>query len=289
MKNVSWICINVADGVGGWASIGIDAGRYARRLMKNAERHVISNVDTDPRNILHEAHKNMGKVIGSTTACIATIDEQILKCANLGDSGFILLRYGVSYDDEGDMSGNCCWRVEKISADQQHYFNCPYQLGTDSGELPKDAEVYEFPLETFDILILATDGLFDNLFAHQIVDCVSRHFPSLIALQRRSKQAIDSLTEELANEAKRVSELNEADTPFTRAAKASNVDFFSGKEDDITLIVSLVVNATNENCQDSWIENMSPRLSSFQISSPSNTTVADSPSSASTHSPGSSW
>ena len=47
--------IGVADGVGGWSRAGIDAGAFARSLMRHAER---SN-DDDPQGRLWE-HRRPG-------------------------------------------------------------------------------------------------------------------------------------------------------------------------------------------------------------------------------------
>ena len=53
--------------------------------------------------------------IGSSTACIMVLDKksQMLHSANLGDSGFLVIRHG---------------SVVHQSSEQQHYFNTPYQL-----------------------------------------------------------------------------------------------------------------------------------------------------------------
>lgn len=48
--------------------------------------------------------------------------------ANIGDSGFILMRKRI---------GN--YEKKYRSSDQQHVFNQPYQLGT-GGDQPEDAE-----------------------------------------------------------------------------------------------------------------------------------------------------
>ncbi len=52
---------------------------------------------------------------GSSTACIIIIDneKQTLHSANLGDSGFLVVRGG---------------KVVHRSEEQQHYFNTPFQL-----------------------------------------------------------------------------------------------------------------------------------------------------------------
>ena len=50
-------------------------------------------------------------------------------------------------------------------------FNFPYQLGT-SGDDPMSANQETHPVEDNDIFILGTDGLWDNLFAIQLIGLI---------------------------------------------------------------------------------------------------------------------
>ena len=125
-----------------------------------------------------EAARNLQPPIeGRSTGCVVTVEREattgsgILNATVLGDSGFMVLAppgqgpttaggWGVRYtcDDE---------RIEE----QQHYFNCPFQLGTlGGGEMntPADAFHVSVSLEPGDVVIVATDGLFDTLFDEDI-------------------------------------------------------------------------------------------------------------------------
>ena len=53
-------------------------------------------------------------------------------------------------------------------------FNTPVQLGPTSSTKPHDARVFTVPVEEDDILILASDGLSDNLWDKDILDEVVR-------------------------------------------------------------------------------------------------------------------
>ena len=55
-------------------------------------------------------------------------------------------------------------------------FNTPVQLGPTSSTKPHDARVFTIPVQQDDILILASDGLSDNLWDKDILDEVVR-FP----------------------------------------------------------------------------------------------------------------
>lgn len=106
----------------------------------------------------------MTKAKGSTTATMAflTQDKQLKTC-NIGDSGYLLLRRGES--------GN----LESVfrSTSQQHYFNCPYQFGIHNKKPPSDQAFSTVHLiEENDILVLGTDGLWDNLFDQDIIDLI---------------------------------------------------------------------------------------------------------------------
>ncbi len=66
----------------------------------------------------------------------------------------------------------CLLVIWSQSDTKQHEFNTPYQLsypelkfGTD---FAKDGLVYDVPIESGDVLIMGSDGLFDNLFPEDI-------------------------------------------------------------------------------------------------------------------------
>lgn len=55
-------------------------------------------------------------------------------------------------------------------ANDEVSWNCPFQMGTDSSHNPKDhGDSYSFDLKKNDIIVLATDGLWDNLSNPEIM------------------------------------------------------------------------------------------------------------------------
>lgn len=66
---------------------------------------------------MHITHRNkyLFFLLGSSTACIVSLhrEERTIYTANLGDSGFLIIRDG---------------EVVHRSLEQQHYFNTPFQL-----------------------------------------------------------------------------------------------------------------------------------------------------------------
>ena len=116
-------CIGVADGVGGWAEVGVDPGLYSRELMSHA-LNLLDGIDGVhpgvPQSILEGAHAKT-RARGSCTACIVCLHDGKAHASNLGDSGFLISRDGA---------------VAFISPQQQHEFNFPYQIG-DQGRLAR--------------------------------------------------------------------------------------------------------------------------------------------------------
>lgn len=93
---------------------------------------------------------------------MATLDEKapIIYTANLGDSGYMLLR------KEG---------IDLVqlfrSKEQQHSFNFPFQVGT-GGDDPARADTQVHEVRHGDIIILGSDGLWDNLFDIKVIDLI---------------------------------------------------------------------------------------------------------------------
>lgn len=72
--------IGVADGVGGWAELGINSGKYSRELMSNSVAAIFDEPKgaIDPSRVLEKAH-SCTKSKGSSTACIIALNEKVQK------------------------------------------------------------------------------------------------------------------------------------------------------------------------------------------------------------------
>lgn len=70
--------IGVADGVGGWADVGINAGEFARELMSNSVSAIQEEPmgSVDPAKVLEKAHSSI-KAKGSSTACIISLTNEV--------------------------------------------------------------------------------------------------------------------------------------------------------------------------------------------------------------------
>ena len=84
----------VCDGVGGWATQGIDPADYSRGLAKNVEKNFFKSKEPENlKDVLILANEQT-KVVGSSTCVFAAIDpkEEIVNTCNLGDSSYLWLR-----------------------------------------------------------------------------------------------------------------------------------------------------------------------------------------------------
>lgn len=222
--------LGVADGVGSWARKGIDAGKYARELMCNAlvEMENQDKVSANPWMALNRAYIDT-KAEGSSTACVLTLgglskNVDIIHAVNMGDSGFLVIRSG---------------KIVYQSPAQQHKFNVPYQLrksSLDKNNTPLRAQVFAVPVQTGDIVVLATDGLFDNLFSYEIEDIINK-------CRENEKEKVEEVMAKALATAAREESLfrwGSNSTPFSVAAAKEERCHSGGKYDDVTVIVARI-------------------------------------------------
>ena len=73
------VTIGVADGVGGWNTLGINPAIFAWDLMETAKVAAQEQPEPLPWNILEEAYDTVkakgDEVAGSSTACIVTLGK----------------------------------------------------------------------------------------------------------------------------------------------------------------------------------------------------------------------
>jgi len=208
--------IGVFDGVGGWSNVGVDPREYSLSLAFYCKQAADEEKSlAHPLEILRYGYDSSKHIMGSSTACIVNITGNQFLSANLGDSGFRIIR-----DHQ----------VVLASQSQQHRFNMPYQLGTQSDDHPGMAAIQSFNLEAGDYIVLGTDGLFDNLYDKDII-VVIQSLPEGISMT--------SVAAAIAQRAYEVSKLEEVDIPFNEMAKIYGMSFWdNGKQDDITVIVA---------------------------------------------------
>ncbi|KAI3969234.1 hypothetical protein MKW92_045165 [Papaver armeniacum] len=156
--------------------------------------------NADPMRVLRDTFINTNAQ-GSSTACILTLTN--------------------------DKVGRSVYH----SPTQLHGFNYPYQLGCGIySDTPSSADVLEFKeVMSGDVIVMGTDGLFDNLFTSEI-----------------EKIILDAEEEAISRGGKIDPKKKSLDpnnpTPFAEAQKEYYIlsKGTGGKVDDITVIVSYV-------------------------------------------------
>jgi serine/threonine protein phosphatase PrpC len=195
--------VGVADGVGGWAEVHVDAGEYARQLMAACARAVDGARELQPDAVLSAAHAAV-RIPGSSTAVVATLGGPggpggpgaaaaaagpggTLRLLNLGDSAGLLLRLAAP-PPPADTGAAAPLRLDEAArlwapllktAEQQHShtFNMPLQLcarAFGDSDAVSNADLYVAAPAAGDVLLLATDGVFDNLPVRAVVALLAR-------------------------------------------------------------------------------------------------------------------
>ncbi|KAI0817806.1 protein serine/threonine phosphatase 2C [Xylaria sp. FL0064] len=274
--NTDGIALGVADGVGGWEESGVDPADFAHSfcdyMASAAHEHQPNGGETPlaARALMQRGYDDVVKDrsihAGGSTATVAVADEDgKLEVANLGDSGFVHLRQNA---------------IHAFSSPQTHAFNTPYQLsiiptsmlaraatfgGAQLCDYPKDADVTQYNLKHGDILVFASDGVWDNVFNQDILGIVSRtmmdvgawrksedgirvadslrRFTSGYKSHRRLVTLQSALAIEIAARAKTASTNQRVDGPFAKEVQkyypAEN--WRGGKIDDICVVVLVVI------------------------------------------------
>jgi protein phosphatase PTC7 len=208
--------MGVADGVGGWIESGVNPALFTWAFMRHAMTCCVSDEAIDAKGIMNKAYDDTMKdrLEGSCPATIVALnDATTLSVANIGDCGVMVLR--------GD-------KIVFRSVEQQHSFNFPYQLGP--RETPKLADFSSIEVAADDVVILGSDGLWDNMFDGDLVDLV-RTSHSL---------SCDEMARVIADRTRDLSVKTDVVSPFGARAKEAGFRFNGGKEDDITVVVGRV-------------------------------------------------
>ncbi|KAE9598650.1 putative protein-serine/threonine phosphatase [Lupinus albus] len=227
VSNYNGGVVAVADGVSGWAEEDVDPSLFPRELMANASNFVgDEEVNYDPQILIRKAHAATSST-GSATVIVAMLEKNgILKIANVGDCGLRAIRNG---------------NVIFSTSPQEHYFDCPFQLSSERvGQTYLDAAVSSVELIEGDTIVVGSDGLFDNVFDHEIVSTIVRH--------RNVAEAAKALANLASNHALD----SNFDSPYSLEARSRGFEpplwkkilgmkLTGGKIDDITVVVGEVV------------------------------------------------
>ncbi|VAI58835.1 unnamed protein product [Triticum turgidum subsp. durum] len=217
--------VGVADGVGGYRKKGVDAGAFSRGLMTSAFLQVLateSGTPVCPYTLLERAYEETvaSAAKGGSTAVILSLAGTALKWAFIGDSAFAVFRDG---------------RLVHRSQRQQRRFNCPFQLkATGKGERVNKADVGQMAVRHGDVVVLGTDGLFDNMFDAEL-EVVVRMGMALGFSPKNMADVVAGIAYEMSTSKTR-------DSPYSADSRRLQGDQRrGGKPDDITVVVAFIV------------------------------------------------
>ena len=217
----------VADGVGSWRNKNVKPGVYTRSLMAITKNRIESGLN--PYDALKSAYEEWQDEsnYGSTTFCIAQLLNNVLYVAQLGDTCILVQRKG---------------RVVYQSNEQEHLFNVPFQLGSGNDSI-EDSWRYQISLLPGDTIVLASDGLYNNLYRNNILSIINSYpisasDPSALA---------QSIADELAT-VSHIQSLNDKIwSPYAQRSYEMGItgafvpSQLGGKPDDITVVVGRVL------------------------------------------------
>jgi protein phosphatase PTC7 len=255
-------CFGLADGVGEWTTFGLDASLFPTELMlgcRHSLLYKLSSLPADSSEVIDEMVSALNDAeaqtssFGSSTALLGLCKEGTLHVIYVGDSSFMVLR----------KRENGLATVYR-SVEQQHCFNCPFQLARLPGsehysglsarglgslvtllqksssqrqDTALDARTEVIRLQAGDILIAGTDGLFDNLYDSDIVDIVRAR----MEMDYSDCCLPDIIARELAVKAVEKGWDSMYKSPFSRTSHKAGKQYLGGKLDDTTVVVGVAV------------------------------------------------
>ena len=162
--------------------------------------------------------------------------------------------------DESNDDGKPQRFIAYRSPPQEHDFGRPFQLGHhEATDKPSDAMLSTFFLENDDVIVVGTDGLWDNVSEKEILAVIENRIKSSSASTSSSssssssslgsnqaflnKKEVDACAKELTQKAFEHANDRSRTTPYSLAATEHfDMVYNGGKKDDITVLVCKIKN-----------------------------------------------
>jgi protein phosphatase PTC7 len=234
------LALGIADGIGSLKSeFGISSRDFSHELMNKSE-YFSQKLMKSPKkaftckNIIKNAYQAV-EAGGSATFLLALLSGRQLNILNLGDSGLILAR------------SDGAFKVVFQTTPKLHNSITPYQLtkkfsqrqllasglGKNLEKSDEVADADEFVITALpgDVLVLGSDGLWDNLHPAEIVKI----------LEQYSWNSVEKLAAIITKIAKIRTVGFNGCLSGVNSLMAKYSEFVGGKPDDITVIVARIV------------------------------------------------
>jgi len=209
--------MGVADGVSAWSAYALGNSAYisyylmsyAKTFAEKGMKNTLSIVREAFNAVwaLHE-QKKMQVPNGSTTVCVVKLDDEgedgpRVQYSNLGDSMMMVVRPERFDDMNVNLriihQSNKLYAPERVNGVPVPLQLCfyPYQgrRGTGAPEQVDKSETITLPLKKDDIIIVATDGLWDNISMDEVLKAVAASFAGGPAKNINSNDLAKRLTE----------------------------------------------------------------------------------------------
>mmetsp|Transcript_41034 Transcript_41034/g.76311 ORF Transcript_41034/g.76311 Transcript_41034/m.76311 type:complete len:304 (+) Transcript_41034:49-960(+) len=223
----------LADGVGGWADRGVDAGLFSRALLESALQRMRQRANAMQRpdlpGVASEAFQAVREksLDGSCTLLLGQMQQDMFTLLNLGDCGLMALRPCSILPRFHGGTVTTSMRLIYRSTPMLHRTNLPLQLSSQDPNLSSLTEYFDLvtlKLRKGDVLIAGTDGLFDNIGDLELKSLALSHHESRTASGENTTQDL-------------------ADALLARAAEVARAPMEfgpGGKLDDIAVVLAEV-------------------------------------------------
>lgn len=202
---VSPMLLGCADGVSQIEEFGIDASKLPRELLDACEDQAmnllvpdeagkISGAYEGPVPLMREAFKKT-RSLGSTTVCLSVLDNStmihgklhpMMAIISIGDCELMVLRqsfvqnrlrYVTVFNTEMQrIDGNCQCPLQVCRVDERIDAAFDEQMSIEVIE--RGSAVHMVSVYEGDLVIIGSDGVFDNLFKDEVVQLVNRMIPT---------------------------------------------------------------------------------------------------------------
>lgn len=269
---VAPMLVGVADGVSQIEDFGIDPSELPRELLAACEELAIDqlvpgqeahkDVYRGPIPLMREAFEST-EVLGSTTVLLAVLDNQtqihgklhpMIAVMSVGDCEIMILRRVKSRQSPLEMvfhtemqriDGHAQTPLQVARVDDRVDPEFDEEMTIDVIE--RGSAVHCVSAYEGDIVVLGSDGVFDNLFRDEILDLVNQQLPppQSSRFQATPPEALSRIAQRVVNDCHsktvRRQDGSYSETPIGRG----------GKKDDTSCVVAEVVEWTqahNDHC-----------------------------------------
>lgn len=258
--------LGVCDGVSQLEEFGMDPALLPNELLQVCEEIAMSQLIPDtkvqpadmyrgPIHLLKSAYENT-ESFGSTTVLLAALDNStrihgklhpMVAVLSIGDCELLMLRR--TQGRQGELEAVFHTEMQRIDQNAQ----TPLQLARVDARIDEEFEE-SIALEVIekgsavhcvsayegDILILGSDGVFDNLYLDEVVDICNQHLrPSAGSFQQTQAEVLSQIAQRIVFDSHaKSSDQNTGSYPDTPIGRG-------GKVDDTSVVVGEVVEWTN--------------------------------------------